>query len=340
MDRRRRGASGCVLGGLLLVWAGGVWAQDTRGYELLEKAAAADTELTYQAECVAETHGPLTQRRAVGPTKIVYTETVDGPKGLRRIDYKEPPWFADVTVLEGPQFLYHLNRQRGVALRQDAAAGAMLAGVQDAGMALLRKNYSVSVMGIENLAGRDCLILEIMPTPDRAGNPWRRLFVDRHTNLPLRIENANGAGMLTNTKTVRRIAYDVRRGEAFFGLPDDVTVKTDPVGRGAAIEVGQELEKQAGFGPLLPEHVPDGYVFAGALVIRSNGARAVHIMYFDGLSTISLFEERTKNGRDFGGWGEGGMGAHELSWMRQGIGFTLLGDILPQELLRMRDSMP
>jgi negative regulator of sigma E activity len=322
------------------VWAGGVWAQDTRGYELLEKATAADTELTYQAECVAETHGPLMQPGAVGPTRIVYTETVDGPKGLRRIDYKEPPRFADVTVLEGPKFVYHLDRQRAVALRQDAAAGAMLANVHDARMSLLRENYTVSVMGIENVAGRDCLILEIMPTPDRAGNPWRRLFVDRHTNLPLRIENANGAGMLTNTRTVRRIAYDFRAAEAFFGLSDDVTVRGDPVGRGAAIEVGQELERQAGFGPLQPEHMPDGYVFAGALVIRANGARAVHIMYFDGLSTISLFEERVKNGRGYGGWGEGGTGAHELNWLKRGIGFTLIGDILPQELIRMRDSMP
>ena len=80
-------------------------------------------------------------------------------------------------------------------------------------------------------------------------------------------------------------------------------------------------------------------------VIRAggNGVTVIHLMYFDGLSTISLFEEQVAAGARGGGpnWMPGEVGASGLRWVAPGgaVAFTLIGDVLPQELEKVKGSL-
>lgn len=327
-------ASLAVLGS---AWASSAQAQSGDVYSWLERALQAGDVLTYRAQCVAENHDPFTQS-AARALKAEFIECCDGPSGRMRTEYMAPPQLVNTVVLEDREFVYQIDKKRRIALKQSATAGSMLPSIEGSRLDLLRRNYSATIAGTRVIAGRECAIVEIMPNADRAGNPWRRLFIDKRTAFPLRIENANGAGLLVNTKAVVDVDYSFRPPKGFFALPGDVVIKADPVHRSGPLRVDATLGTQLGFRPILPQYVPAGYVFAGAHVIGADGAKAVHLMYFDGLSTISLFEEPTRS-RGRTGWAPGGPGAHALSWTSGNLSLTLIGDILPQELVQMRDSM-
>jgi len=342
---RFRAARSAVWGGLLLAIATTpTWAQARSPLDVLREALRSGalgpaTVLSYTATCEAETHDPFSSVTGVtGRTR--YVERVDGPRQRRRIDYQAPGQLLNIVVLEDPTSIYQWDTQRGIAIRQDNNACAMLPSIERDRLAILSENYTASIVGKSTVAGRPCLIVEVMPV--RQGNPWRRIYVDRDKLLPLRTENANGAGFLTHSMAVVDISYSIPGDPGMFQLPPGTIVRDDPVERSVALPMNR-LEEKAGFAPIAPGYVPAGYRFAGGQVIRAGDSTVIHLMYFDGMSTVSLFEELVAPGARGGGqdWMPGEVGASGLSWVAPGgaVAFTLIGDVLPQELEKVKGSL-
>jgi len=198
---------------------------------------------------------------------------------------------------------------------------------------LLFRNYEIEAAGESSVAGRRCLIYEILPR--NSGNPSRRLHVDAEMRLPLRTENVNGLGELVSVATFESIEF-VDQIEASVFAPPEGPIEDDPVRREGPIDLWA-AEGEAGFPVREPRYIPEGYRFAGAFIIRTDKSLVVHLQWFDGLSLISLFKQRAGTILPDSAWER--YHANTVTWTSGGYLYTLMGDLVPPELARIRDSV-
>jgi negative regulator of sigma E activity len=110
--------------------------------------------------------------------------------------------------------------------------------------------------------------------------------------------------------------------------------------------------KEAGFAPYEPKALPQGFDIVSADVTTVSGVRTLHLLYSDGLRSISLFENATDAAADFGSlhpkalYFEGHDAEYVedgpttlLTWKEHDIYFALVGDLLRNELVQIAKSV-
>ena len=58
------------------------------------------------------------------------------------------------------------------------------------------------------------------------------------------------------------------------------------------------LARTAGFAARTPPYLPEGFVTVAGYVVEINGVRTLHLLYSDGIRTVSLFEDKGQNAVD------------------------------------------
>ncbi|HEY3284813.1 MAG TPA: sigma-E factor regulatory protein RseB domain-containing protein [Armatimonadota bacterium] len=141
-------------------------------------------------------------------------------------------------------------------------------------LSLLLRNYRLKREGTGQVAGRKATVLSI--SPRRPGNPSQTLWIDDDTGIVLRnqLRNCFGA-MVSDTAFVK---LDLNPG------PANKLPFPDPPKR-----------PEPGFLLLRPTYVPTGYQYVATEGIEIRGQQAAHLMYTDGLNTISLFQRIRKD---------------------------------------------
>ncbi len=269
-------------------------------------------------------------------TEVEYREYFDGARQgvpLRRLEYVRDSHLQGIIMVDDGRFVWQYNPRTKRAIRQRSGPH-MLPEVLARRTELLLENYDCRERGMEQVAGRKCYVVELLPRVP--GNPSRTVYADVFTYLPLKTVNLRGTGTLKSISEFTSINFHPRFGKDLFAVPRDVVV----VG-GISREGPYDLQRAAGrLGVAIrtPKYLPPGYVFAGAHCLwGAGGARAVHLLYFDGLSTISLFEEPTTH-HVVERWLPAGS-VHEFRWADGAMKYTLIGDIVPAELARIKDSL-
>ena len=148
---------------------------------------------------------------------------------------------------------------------------------------LLATHYEVDVEGPGEVAGRRAQVVVV----SRPGSsPSARFWVDRATGLTLRREVLDGAG-----RTVRESAFiQLTIGNTQVSE----TVRADAAGmpavsaRGARADAGQLRAD----GWHVPERLSSGLELVDARVTGDGDAVTLHLAYSDGLSTVSVFQQR------------------------------------------------
>ena len=108
----------------------------------------------------------------------------------------------------------------------------------------------------------------------------------------------------------------------------------------------------AGFKPVTPKYLPEGFVLSGADVSNIKGLRSLHLIYSDGIRTLSLFENATDRAIDFAGLAPRTISfdKHDgqyvrdgpttlLAWREEGLAFALVGDLDLKELVQIATSV-
>ena len=212
-------------------------------------------------------------------------------------------------------------------------------------------NYRAVLGGNDIIAGRATrsVVLINKYTGERAIRVW----IDERTHLVLKKEEYHGNGAVASQMRFEGVRYT-------NAIPDGV-FSTDPPSGYAQIaghdfkmpstDVGRVIQ-EAGFAPASPKDLPQGFSLVGGSVATTNGVKTIHLVYSDGLRTISLFENATGAAADFGAlrpktlrfenhdaeYVEDGP-TTLLTWREHGLYFALVGDLLRNELVDIAKSV-
>ena len=132
-----------------------------------------------------------------------------------------------------------------------------------------------------------------------------RLWIDVQTHVVLAKEAYHSDGSLAWSTRYEDIRYTDDIPQSIFSSatpPGFVTV------HGRSYQEARTLPNavpDAGFKPVTPKYLPDGFVLSGADVSQIKGVRNLHLIYSDGIRTISLFENATDRAIDFAGLAPG-----------------------------------
>jgi len=217
-------------------------------------------------------------------------------------------------------------------------------------VALLEQNYRPILGPAENVAGRPATTMWLVNR--YTGVRAMRLWIDNGTKVVLAKEAYHADGSLA-----WRMRFDEIRFTA--EIPHDIFSTSIPTGfhiedrRFADLSTDlQRILDEAGFKSIGPRYLPDGFNLIGADVSQVNGVRSVHIVYGDGVRTVSLFENNAAAAADFGTLKpstvrfEGHDASYVkdgpttlLSWQEKGLAFALVGDLDIKEMIQIATSV-
>ena len=212
-------------------------------------------------------------------------------------------------------------------------------------------NYRATIAPGDIIAGRPTtsLILVNKFTGERV----MRLWLDTKTHLVLRKEEYHGNGAVASETRFEDLRYTNAIPRELFST-DAPTGFVQVAGRDYAMP-SADIERvihAAGFAPVEPTNLPQGFKLASGDATTVNGVRTLHLTYSDGLRTLSLFENATGAAADFGALrpltiqfeGHDAQYVEDgpttlLTWKEHGLYFALVGDLLRSELLEIAKSV-
>jgi negative regulator of sigma E activity len=268
-----------------------------------------------------------------------------------RVEMVTPADILGMVVLESPEgiWIFHPRRQSWRQMKWRAP---------EARPQLLLRNYDVSLLRREKVAGRPAYVLRLASR--HPGNPSKTVWIDAETKLALRQDLFDPDGRLLSASQFREISFSPSLPGNLFTVPVEARVdkrrEADGPLAGAqqppwatAQKAGQALPCEQ------PRYVPAGYELVHRFCLKRPEREFAHLRYTDGLNTISLFIERSSAGaatvsqdgrrgrRRHGGPGsdpQRGEHGRRFSLQRGDTRYTLVGNINASELRRMAESIP
>ena len=213
------------------------------------------------------------------------------------------------------------------------------------------QNYRALFEGTETVADRAALSVVLVNkfTGERA----MRLWIDRETHLVLKKEDYHANGSVASRTRFDAVRYTTEIPEGIFAT--DLPAKFTLVGGTDVASMNSDVERAiglAGFRPYEPKNLPQGFAMIGGDVSNVSGVKTLHLLYSDGLRSISLFENATGAAADFGSLHprpipfEGHQGQYVedgpttlLTWKEKNLYFALVGDLMRNELVEIAKSV-
>lgn len=239
-------------------------------------------------------------------------------------------------------------RKRRVVVSENKAAVDPVAVVDD--IALLDSNYRAVRTGSGDVADRRTDVVDLVSryTGERA----MRLWLDVETHIVLAKEAYHGDGSLAWRTRFDEIRYT-------DAIPPEVFNESPPPGfemvHGRSYDQVQSLPSavpDAGFRPITPKFLPEGFSLVGADVSTVNGVKNLHLIYSDGIRTLSIFENATGRATDFSKMQpratsiEGREASYVrdgpttlLAWREHNLTFAVVGDLDLKELIQIAASV-
>jgi outer membrane lipoprotein-sorting protein len=270
------------------------------------------------------------------------------PEETRRT-YLTPRVLYGQFVISRGAMSYDVDPQRKrIVVSENKAAVDPVAVVDD--IALVDGNYRAVRTASGSTANRKVDVVDLVSryTGERA----MRLWIDVQTHVVLAKEAYHGDGSLAWSTRYEDIRYTDDIPQSIFSAavpPGFVTV------HGRSYQEPRTLPNaipDAGFKPVTPKYLPDGFVLSGADVSQIKEVRNLHLIYSDGIRTLSLFENATDRAIDFAGLAPKTVSfdKHDgqyvrdgpttlLAWREEGLAFALVGDLDLKELVQIATSV-
>jgi outer membrane lipoprotein-sorting protein len=310
--------------------------------EWLARAVRAPLHLNYRAtETLTTAAGRRTQRQVV---RVVHR----APDDTRREYLSDRGRVTRIVVDDDRGNWQYSPERREVIFSPSLRVDREL--WQERELKSLLSNYALSSAGFAAVAGRRAQALTISPRRGHRG-PSKRLWVDDGTGLILQSELTGADGNTKLTSSLSDLQLPTAISSAEFTPPPSAKKQT-VIREHVVVLPLPALARHWKYALLAPEYVPAGYSLESARVVRRGQHRFVHLRYFDGLNTISLFEEPVpaRDGETPGRRGEDrerepSMSWHSspplwwLTWRDEGLKLTLVSDLPRDELLRIARSV-
>ena len=203
---------------------------------------------------------------------------------LTRRDYTAPSSLAGDSMVTNGTLEYSIDpkRHRIVERRDDEFADS---GAFQAEYGLLRANYRVTQTGSETYDGRNVIDLAFVSRYTHRTTTRMRLDAVSKVVLDKQEFSADG-GLLAETRFEAIRYAPASAGD--FALPSGYAMQRR--GALATLEPPQRIARDAGFTMHEPRSLPEGFAPIEGTVVELHGVRTAHLLYCDGLRTVSLFE--------------------------------------------------
>jgi negative regulator of sigma E activity len=204
---------------------------------------------------------------------------------------------------------------------------------------LLAANYRAVLGPVEIVAARPTTTISLVNR--FTGERIMRLWIDNETKVVLAKEAYHQDGSLAWRSRFDEIRFTSE-------IPSGIFAATIPPGFQKVegrhfTDITDDLQRtidEAGFKPINPHYLPDGFRMIGAENSDFRGLHNLHLLYSDGIRSLSLFENNAGAEPDFGGMKpsithfEGHDAEYVkdgpttlLTWREKGLAFALIGDL-------------
>lgn len=160
----------------------------------------------------------------------------------------------------------------------------------DMRMHLVQRNYRVEFDGKTTIAGRPALV--IVATPRDPALRTQRFYVDATNSTPLKAESVDGIGGVTVQFAVRRIGFPGRLAANAFAPPNADGARRETGRSPLPIHDLDAAERQFGFRPAMPHHLPMGFRPLTMDVMDRDGESPIGSRLSDGLAMVFVFQSR------------------------------------------------
>jgi negative regulator of sigma E activity len=116
-----------------------------------------------------------------------------------------------------------------------------------------------------------------------------RLRIDEQSKIVLDKQEFAADGSLVSETRFESVAYATNISQADFALPKEYAIVQGPT-FGQPSEDAGRIVRTAGFDAREPKSLPDGFAPVEGNLVDMKGVRTVHLLYSDGIRTVSLFE--------------------------------------------------
>jgi negative regulator of sigma E activity len=269
------------------------------------------------------------------------------PPNLTERVYLSPPALQGDSVLSRGDETYFVDPHRHRILRtvNDSSDDQI---ARDGNYLLMRSNYQAVKKPSESLDGRGVRIVALVNRYTERTTMLVR--IDEQTKLILDKQQFASNGALISEVRFESVGYRTDMPDGDFQVPKSFAVVQGPRFSESSQDVPQ-IAKAAGY-PLAPKVLPDGFSPVEGRVLQRQGARTLHLLYSDGIRTVSLFETDQASAPDFQQLHPqaASVGGHVaeyaehgpttlLSWTDGTLHCTLVGELTVDELRRIAESI-
>jgi negative regulator of sigma E activity len=277
-----------------------------------------------------------------------------------KVEHRAPEltrrWYVAPEALYGDYVI-----TRGIATYQFDTKGAKLTVthnpaiddpvIADGNFYRVLQNYRAIYDGDAIVADRPTVSVALINkyTGERAVRVW----IDRETHLVLKKEEYHANGAVASQTRFEDLRYTTSIPDGIFSI--DAPAGFSRVAGQDVASPSSDIEKvvhDSGFAPYKPKALPQGFELVSGDVTIVNSVRTLHLLYSDGLRSISLFENATGAAADFGSLqprtisfeGHDAQYVEDgpttlLTWKEHNIYFALVGDLLNNELVQIAKSV-
>jgi negative regulator of sigma E activity len=270
----------------------------------------------------------------------VYRIEHRAPNLTRRV-YSSPSAVAgDAIVSRGDQSFSIDTRRHRIVETFNAALDDRIA-LND-NYTLLRRNYQIGAKADEMFDGRRTAVLTLINKYNH--RPRMLVRIDRETKIVLDKQEFARDGSLMGEVRFEQVTYTSSIPASDFALPKQYPLVKGPT-FGEPPQDPQLVVSRAGFPARAPKTLPEGFAPVEGSLVELKGVRTVHLLYSDGIRTVSLFENATGATLDAAGlqsqwtsvgkrraqYAESGAMAL-LAWSEATLHYALVGELSLPEL--------
>ncbi len=330
-------AAAALIGGAAMPRAG---AQDAT--QLLRDAVDAYAKVSY-----------------VGQVQNVDFGTNRADAVLFRIEHRAPNatrrWYLAPEALYGDSIIslgdtsYNIDtRANRIVVVEDDALDDQV--TEDENFGLLLHNYNTVLAPDDNIAGRRAL--SVLLVNKYTGLTVMRISLDAQTKLVLQKEYYAASGSVSHQMRFEQIRFTSSLPAALFTIPTSGFTRVKGPSHGITSGDLPAVVRTAGFQALGPTYLPDGFLPIAGDVSEIKGVRTLHLLYSDGLRTLSLFENARGSAVDFSRYTphDTTVNSHKaqyvlegpttlLAWPQGNLHLALVGELSQRELIRIAASV-
>lgn len=277
----------------------------------------------------------------------VYRVEHRAPDLTERTYLSPPRLHGDEIVTRGRQSDFVDVHHRRIFATQNSAAGDQIA--RDDNYLLLRANYRAVKQSPEAFAGRP--VRDVALINKYTNHVTMVVRVDEQTKLVLDKQLFSADGSLVHEVRFEDVRISPNVPDSDFDLPRGYATVREPSYAVPSKDVAG-IVRNAGFSARVPSFLPDGFSAVDGHVIDVKHVPTLHVLFSDGIRTVSLFESAgdaavdmqslhphalSLSGRD-ARYAEQGPDAL-LAWSDGTLHFALLGDLRLEELKRIAASL-